>query len=123
VRSGRCSLYPRGRHARAQTWAAASRATDRPLIQYRLKGDLLISFTTRQHHSDRPPVALGTQAQLGREPVLAAAKSLPRLGFFGRGPIAASTGGVLTGETGRWAQVVALALANCPSSRENAGQS
>src|SRR5918911_198178 len=80
---------------RRRTRAAASRTTHRSLVQHRLEGDLLIALATGQHHGDRPPIALSAQMQLGREPALAAAKSFPRLGLFGRGPIAPSTGSML----------------------------
>jgi len=72
-----------------------SSPADRPLIQHRLEGDLLVSLTAGQHHGDRPPVALGAQVQLGREPTLTATKSFPRPSLFGRGAIASSPASVL----------------------------
>jgi hypothetical protein len=64
---GRAAVaFVSGRCARAQRGAAASRTADRPLIEHRFEGDLLISLAAGQHHGDRPPVALGAQVQLGR---------------------------------------------------------
>src|SRR3954470_14901708 len=87
--------FATSRGAGAQTGAAASRMSDRPLIEHRFKGDLLIALTSGQHHGDRPSMALGAQVQLGREPALAAPKSFPRLSLLRGGSVAASTASVL----------------------------
>ncbi len=70
--------------SRPQTGSAPTGATDRPLIQQRLKRHLLMPLATGQHRRDRLAVAFSPQVQLGREAALAAAQRFPGLGLTPR---------------------------------------
>src|SRR3954468_18538048 len=74
------------RPLRPQTGSASTGATDRALVQQRLKRNLLVSLATGEHRRDRSAVALGPQVQLGREAALAAAQRLPGLGIWSSAP-------------------------------------
>jgi hypothetical protein len=65
------ALVPGG-PARPQPRTTSSGAPDRPLIQHRFEGELLMPLAPGQHHRDRPSVACRAPMHLGRKPTLAA---------------------------------------------------